>query len=35
LSDGKVIAAEWQKIKQNGNPPCPRVGHTIEFLPIS
>lgn len=35
ISDGKVITVEWQKLKQLGNPPCARVGHTFQFLPIS
>lgn len=33
--EGKVMSAEWQKIKQQGNPPCGRVGHTMTFLPLN
>lgn len=29
------MSAEWQKIKQQGNPPCGRVGHTMTFLPLN
>lgn len=27
LIDGKIASAEWTKIKQQGIPPCGRVGH--------
>lgn len=33
--DGKVMSAEWQKIKQQGTPPCGRTGHTMTFLPVN
>ena len=33
--DGKVMSAEWQKIKQQGAPPCGRTGHTMTFLPCN
>ena len=29
------MSAEWQKIKQQGNPPCGRVGHSMSFLPVN
>lgn len=35
MSEGKVSAVEWQKIKQQGVPPCGRVGHTLNYLPIN
>jgi hypothetical protein len=33
--EGKVMSAEWQKIKQQGNSPCGRTGHTMTFLPLN
>lgn len=33
--DGKVVSAEWTKIKQQGIPPCGRIGHSMSFLPIN
>mmetsp|Transcript_42735 Transcript_42735/g.65635 ORF Transcript_42735/g.65635 Transcript_42735/m.65635 type:complete len:236 (+) Transcript_42735:1805-2512(+) len=35
VADHKVVAAEWVKMKQQGTPPCGRVGHTMTFLPIN
>ena len=35
VQDGKVVNAEWQKIKQQGFPPCGRTGHTMSFLPCN
>ena len=35
LSDNKVIHVEWLKLKQQGNPPCGRIGHTLSYLPIN
>lgn len=29
IADNKVISVEWQKIKQMGEGPCARVGHTM------
>jgi len=31
----KVISVEWPYIKQNGNPPCPRTGHSMSYLPCN
>lgn len=33
--DGKVVSAEWTKIKQAGNAPCPRIGHSMSYLPLN
>lgn len=30
--DNKVISAEWIKIKQDGSPPCGRIGHSMSYL---
>lgn len=35
LSEDKVTAVEWMKIKQQGVPPCGRYGHTMEYLPVN
>lgn len=35
VQDGKVVNAEWHKIKQTGIPPCGRTGHTMSFLPCN
>ena len=35
VSEGKVLGVEWNKIKQQGVPPCGRTGHTFSFLPIN
>ena len=34
-SERKVMSAEWVKLKQQGNPPCGRTGHTMEYLPLN
>jgi hypothetical protein len=35
VKNGKVYAVEWPTIQQLGKPPCPRIGHTMNFLPIN
>lgn len=35
MNEGKIMTVEWQKIKQLGVPPCGRVGHTMDYLPIN
>lgn len=35
VADGKIIGAEWCKMKMQGAPPCARVGHTMCFLPVN
>ena len=35
LIDGKIASAEWTKIKQQGIPPCGRVGHQMSYLPCN
>ena len=35
MSEGKVVGVEWQKLKQQGVPPCGRVGHSLSYLPIN
>merc|ERR1712224_328846 len=35
MSDEKVTGVEWVKIKQQGNPPCGRTGHSMCFLPVN
>ena len=30
-----MAQAEWQKIKQQGVPPCGRTGHSMSFLPMT
>jgi hypothetical protein len=34
-TEGKVLSAEWQKMKQQGTPPCGRIGHSMSFLPAN
>ena len=34
-SEGKVMSVEWQKLKQQGNPPAGRTGHTMAYLPVN
>ena len=29
------MGVEWQKVKQQGVPPCGRVGHTLSYLPVN
>jgi len=33
--DRKVVQGEFIPIKTNGEPPCPRFGHTMSYLPIN
>ena len=33
--DSKVNSADWVKLKQTGNPPCGRIGHTMAYLPAN
>ena len=35
MSDEKVTGVEWVKVKQQGNPPCGRTGHSMSYLPIN
>jgi hypothetical protein len=35
MSDEKVTGVEWVKIKQQGNPPCGRTGHSLSYLPVN
>ena len=35
VMDGKVVSAEWTKIKQAGTAPCPRIGHSMSYLPLN
>ena len=34
-STQKVNQVEWMRINFTGNPPCGRVGHMMEYLPLS
>ena len=33
--DRKVVQGEFIHIKANGEPPCPRFGHTMSYLPVN
>lgn len=35
MSEDKILSVDWQKIKQQGIPPCARTGHTMSFLPMN
>ena len=35
LQTNKVTAVDWTKLVITGNPPCGRIGHTMEYLPLS
>ena len=34
-AENKVIGIDYVKIKQQGNSPCGRYGHTMGFLPVN
>lgn len=33
--DRKVVQGEFIPIKTTGEPPCPRFGHTMSYLPVN
>mmetsp|Transcript_37701 Transcript_37701/g.36162 ORF Transcript_37701/g.36162 Transcript_37701/m.36162 type:complete len:138 (-) Transcript_37701:34-447(-) len=33
MQEGRVLSAEWVRVRQDGTPPIGRVDHTMEFLP--
>lgn len=33
--DNRVVSGEFTNLKYSGEPPCPRFGHSMCFLPVS
>ena len=34
-TDGQVKFGEWVKVNEEGQGPCPRIGHTMSYLPVT